>query len=97
MSITWADGHNSSYPHRILRGYCPCAGCQGHGGTIEFQPPTNLEIRALEKVGNYAVSLVWGDGHASGIYSFRFLRSLGDLLEEHGAEGLEALGCLPRT
>jgi DUF971 family protein len=80
-----------------LRGYCPCAGCQGHGGSIEFQPPSNLELRDIEKVGNYALTLVWGDGHGSGIYSFRFLRGLGDLLDAHGAAGLEDLGSLPRT
>jgi DUF971 family protein len=48
-------------------------------------------------VGNYALALVWGDGHDSGIYSFRFLRRLGDLLEAHGAPGLEAIGELPRS
>ena len=97
MEITWGDGRKCLYPHRILRGYCPCAGCQGHGGTIDFQAPGNLQLRDIEKVGNYALSLVWGDGHSSGIYSFRFLRRLGDLLEQHGASGLEALGTLPRT
>ena len=30
--IDWADGHKGIYPHEILRGYCPCAGCQGHSG-----------------------------------------------------------------
>ncbi len=96
MEITWGDGRKYAYPHRILRGYCPCAGCQGHGGSIDFQVPGNLELREIEKVGNYALSLVWADGHGSGIYSFRFLRRLGDLLDEHGAAGLEALGTLPR-
>jgi DUF971 family protein len=27
-------------------------------------------------VGNYALQLTWGDGHATGIYSFRYLRTL---------------------
>jgi hypothetical protein len=30
MEIQWADGHKSILPHEILRGYCPCAHCQGH-------------------------------------------------------------------
>ncbi|MEZ4227400.1 MAG: DUF971 domain-containing protein [Polyangiaceae bacterium] len=95
MEIDWSDGRKFKYPHRILRGYCPCAGCQGHGGTVSFQEPPNLELREIAKVGNYALGLTWGDGHASGIYSFRLLRRLGDLIDLHGEEGLEALGKLP--
>lgn len=96
LEITWADGHKSSYPHEILRGYCPCAGCQGHSGTLRFQAGGNLEIRNIEQVGNYALQFEWGDGHGSGIYSFRYLRSLGELLEEHGADDLKQMAELPR-
>ena len=97
FEVTWADGHKCAYPHEILRGYCPCAGCQGHGGTIHFLAGGNVELREIEQVGNYALGLTWGDGHASGIYTFPYLRVLCELLETHGAEGLAALGELPRT
>ncbi len=97
LEIGWLDGHRSLLPHEILRGYCPCAGCQGHSGTLKFQAGGNEEIRSLEQVGNYAVSFGWGDGHNSGIYTFRYLRSLGDLIDEQGAEGVKALGELPRV
>jgi DUF971 family protein len=76
--ITWADGARCVYPNPILRGYCPCAHCQGHGGTIEFVPGGNSELRDIEQVGRYALKLVWGDGHDTGIYTFEYLRSLGD-------------------
>jgi DUF971 family protein len=76
MEITWADGHRSVLPHEILRGYCPCAHCQGHSGEIKFVSGGNEELRGIEPVGSYALTLVWGDGHASGIYSFAYLRSL---------------------
>ena len=97
LEITWGDGHVCSYPHRILRGYCPCAGCQGHSGTLSFIPGGNLELREIERVGNYALSFGWGDGHATGIYTFRYLRALCELIEAHGAGGLEELGKLPRV
>jgi len=74
LEISWADGHRSRFPHEILRGYCPCAGCQGHSGVIQFQEGGNLELRELEQVGNYALGLGWGDSHNTGIYSFRYLR-----------------------
>jgi DUF971 family protein len=76
MEIQWADGHTATLPHEILRGYCPCAHCQGHGGTIKFVAGGNLEIRDIQQVGNYALQFTWGDRHDSGIYTFRYLRSL---------------------
>jgi DUF971 family protein len=82
MSMTWADGHASVFPHDVLRAYCPCAHCQGHGGTIKrVEPPPDageayLDIREIERVGNYALSFTWGDQHSTGIYTFKYLRSL---------------------
>ncbi len=76
--ITWGDGVRCVYPNTLLRGYCPCAHCQGHGGTIAFVPGGNSELRDLEPVGHYALKLVWGDGHETGIYTFEYLRSLAD-------------------
>jgi DUF971 family protein len=97
LEITWADGHHSAFPHELLRGYCPCASCQGHSGTIKFQAGHNLELRELEQVGNYALSFRWGDGHDAGIYTFRYLRSLGDLIDAQGADAVKELGELPRV
>lgn len=76
--IEWGDGHKGVYPHEILRGYCPCAGCQGHSGTIAYLEAhgTQLELEGIEPVGNYALQLTWFDGHSSGLYSYRYLRSL---------------------
>src|SRR5262245_11663245 len=74
--ITWADGHVGVYPNEVLRGYCPCAGCQGHGGEVKFVPGGDSELRELAPVGNYALKLTWGDRHDTGIYTFTYLRSL---------------------
>ena len=95
LEITWGDGHRCAYPHRILRGYCPCAGCQGHAGGIRFVEAGDPELHGIEQVGNYALEFAWPDGHKTGIYTFRFLRTLCELLETHGADGLEKLGKLP--
>jgi DUF971 family protein len=83
VEIDWSDGVTSRLPHRVLRGFCPCAHCQGHQGPIRWHEAAwdeaALELVDVEEVGNYAVRLTWGDGHASGIYSFRFLRELGEI------------------
>ncbi len=97
--IDWADGHKSVYPHEVLRGYCPCAGCQGHGTEISFVPAQgkSLEIDEIEAVGNYALSLHWFDGHSSGIYSYKYLRSLCQCPECAGSIGVDEHKPLPRS
>lgn len=89
FEVRWADGVTHRIPHRILRGYCPCATCQGHGGGIRFLEFGDPELRELKQLGNYALELGFGDGHATGIYSFAYLRRLGELHAAHG-DGLPA-------
>jgi DUF971 family protein len=78
LRITWTDGHIADYDYDYLRGYCPCAGCQGHAiSEIKFQPPANpVTATTIEPVGNYAISILWSDSHATGIYRFDFLREI---------------------
>ena len=76
VEIEWADGHRGVLPNALLRAYCPCAGCQGHSGEIRYIPGGNAVIDNLEEVGSYALQFLWGDGHGSGIYTFRYLRRL---------------------
>ena len=95
FEITWGDGAVGRIPHQVLRGYCPCATCQGHHGITRYVPDGNLELREIARVGNYALGFTWGDGHSSGIYTFAYLRRLGDLVTELGAEQLCALEQLP--
>jgi DUF971 family protein len=75
VRITWSDGHLGEYPFAYLRGWCPCAGCQGHGGEKRFVHG-NSDLQAINPVGRYALSFVWGDGHETGIYSYAYLREL---------------------
>ena len=96
--IDWADGHKGIYPHELLRGYCPCAGCQGHSGEIHFIETSEhqREIDDFETVGGYALAIKWFDGHASGIYSFQYLRRLCQCDACRGPETSER-GALPRV
>jgi len=85
VEIVWADGVTTSIHHRVLRGFCPCAHCQGHQGPIEWVEATDalaegaLELADIAEVGQYALQLTWGDGHGTGIYSFGYLRELSAL------------------
>lgn len=78
LHMVFSDDHVAVYPTPYLRGYCPCARCQGHsGGAPRWQPLTSrrqIEVVDVEPVGNYALAITWGDGHDTGIYAFRSLR-----------------------
>jgi DUF971 family protein len=76
LRITWRDGHVSEYPFAYLRGWCPCAACQGHGSEPRYVHGGDPELARIAVVGNYALGFVWGDGHDTGIYAYRYLREL---------------------
>lgn len=76
VEIRWNDGHVSRYPWRYLRGWCPCAGCQGHGTKRRFVETANARLQVVFLVGRYALGFRWEDGHETGIYSYGYLREL---------------------
>ena len=78
VRLVWSDEHTADYDYDYLRGYCPCAGCQGHSAApvLFHEPPDEIRVNGIEPVGNYAVSFQFSDGHATGIYRFEFLRQL---------------------
>lgn len=80
LRMTFSDGHVSEFPTRYLRGYCPCAYCQGHGsGPPKWQEVTHqrqINVADVSQVGNYALCIVWEDGHDTGIFSFQNLRAM---------------------
>ncbi len=78
LEITWQDGGRSVIPYAELRGYCPCAGCQGHMvREIRFRPArAAVQPLVVSAVGNYALSILWSDSHSTGIYRFDFLADI---------------------
>jgi len=76
--LTWSDGHAAEFGDAYLRGWCPCALCQGHDNVeIVFHPPSSgVEAGSVQPVGSYGISITWSDGHATGIYRFAFLREI---------------------
>ena len=83
LTIDWSDGHTGVLPLRFLRDECPCAGCKGETILFEsYAPPAQPELpgkytlASAEPVGHYALQLSWGDGHATGMYTWESLRSI---------------------
>lgn len=91
LEIDWQDGVTSRYDGAYLRMVCPCAGCRGHGPGQVPEPTwaqcRDVRLTGAEGVGSYAIRLGLSDGHASGIYSFDFLRA-----EDPGPDGGRGLG-----
>ncbi len=81
--VKWADGHTSTIPVKRLRGYCPCAECQGHGGDqYVFIENKAAGIFECEPVGRYAIHFKFSDGHSTGIFRWEHLRKLDPTEEE---------------
>jgi DUF971 family protein len=94
LNIIWEDGSYSEYPLAGLRAACPCAECRGgHENMVTRGSPEMLkaplmagvssQLERVDMVGNYAIQLVWDDGHSYGIYSWEFLKGLnpGEMME----------------
>ena len=87
LAIKWEDGSESFIALEKLRRCCPCAGCKGEVdvmGNVYKNPeqplaPAAFRLTRILNVGTYAVQPVWADGHASGIYSFDYLKRVAEL------------------
>ena len=82
MEITWEDGARTSYTGEQLRWACPCAECRGEAGIpgrlarVKELREDELKVKDVTLVGQYAVQVAFESGHATGIYTFRYLRDL---------------------
>ncbi|MCL4511332.1 MAG: DUF971 domain-containing protein [Bacteroidetes bacterium] len=89
LFIKWDDGKEFTISIRYLRDRCPCASCAGESVLWrEYKPsplpvlmPGKYNLKSAEVVGNYAIALIWVDGHSTGIYAFDYLRRI---CEEYG-------------
>ena len=76
-----------------LRVYSPSAEVRGHSPdqSILQHGKRHVTFRDIEPQGNYAIRLVFSDGHDSGIYSWTYLKELGDDFESNWADYLPQL------
>jgi len=93
LEIRFEDGAHFELPCEYLRVYSPSAEVLGHGPGQEVLQigKEDVTITAVEPVGNYAVKLVFDDGHDTGLYSWDTLYSLGANQEENWRHYLNRL------
>jgi DUF971 family protein len=94
LEIDFDDGSSFKLSCEYLRVHSPSAEVRGHApgqGTLPVGK-ANVEITAVEPIGNYAVKLDFNDGHNSGLYSWDYLYELGQNEATLWAEYLEKAG-----
>lgn len=86
LILTWNDNTISKVNLKKLRDECPCVNCKGESVIFDsyipikspFKPAGFYEIKSIEPVGNYAIQIIWKDGHNTGIYSFDILKNISE-------------------
>ncbi|HYM43466.1 MAG TPA: DUF971 domain-containing protein [Steroidobacteraceae bacterium] len=91
LEVSFDDGSRFDLPFEYLRVHSPSAEVKGHGPGQEVLVlgKENVGIRAVEPVGQYAVKLVFDDGHDTGLYTWKYLHELGRCFESNWARYLE--------
>ena len=78
LELEYAGGEQYSLSCEYLRVYSPSAEVGGHGPGQEVLQTgkMNVGISAIKPVGNYALQLVFDDGHDTGLFSWPYLYQL---------------------
>jgi DUF971 family protein len=84
LALVWNDGTESYLKLETLRCACPCAVCGGEPDVLgDVSRPhvtytdKSFQLVGFNLVGGYALQPSWADGHSTGIYTFTYLRRLG--------------------
>ena len=93
LELRYADGQHYTLSCEYLRVYSPSAEVVGHGpGQETLQSgKMNVNISAIKPVGNYALQLIFDDGHDTGLYSWPYLYQLCIEQEQRWQEYLDRL------
>ena len=80
LTVAFDDGQSFALPAEFLRVLSPSAEVQGHSEAqrVTVAGKKNVRIVRLEPVGNYAVRIVFDDGHDTGLFVWEYLHELGE-------------------
>lgn len=91
LEIIFSSGHQFIIPCEFLRVHSPSAEVRGHqgvGGKL-VTDKQQVSINQIIPIGQYAVKIVFSDGHRSGLYDWDYLFRLGNNQEQLWQEYLE--------
>lgn len=88
FELQWSGGPLHHVPFHLLRCACPCASCiDEFTGRKILDPaavPPDVAPTQMSFVGNYALKIVWSDGHSTGLYTFDQLAEIAEGRELEG-------------
>jgi DUF971 family protein len=93
LTVTFADVAPFELPAEMLRVLSPSAEVQGHSPEQRVTVPgkRNVAITRIDPVGNYAVRITFDDFHDTGIFTWAYLRTLGEEKAERWSDYLAEL------
>jgi DUF971 family protein len=93
LTVNFESGERFALPAEYLRAESPSAEVQGHSPDQKqiVGGKRDVKIAGLEPVGNYAVRILFDDGHDTGLYSWDYLHELGRDHDKKWAAYLQAL------
>ena len=93
LSLHYADGREANLSCEYLRVHSPSAEVKGHGPGQEVLQvgKADVNIKAVNPVGNYAILLVFDDGHDTGIFSWDYLVELTENYDNNWQHYLDRL------
>ena len=93
LEIVYNNGENFKLPCEYLRVFSPSADVKGHGPGQEVLQlgKEGVNIKEVEPIGNYAVRLIFDDGHDTGLYTWNYLYELGQNQKSNWIDYLHTL------
>ena len=83
LHVSFEDGTRYALPAEYLRVESPSAEVQGHNPSqrVVVKGKQNVRIVDLKPIGNYAIQIVFDDGHNTGLFTWDYIR---ELSQRHG-------------
>ena len=93
LAVKFDDGKAFELTAEFLRVFSPSAEVQGHSPEQRVTVPGKKAVRIvrIEPVGNYAARIVFDDGHDTGLFTWTYLRELGENKETRWQQYLAEL------
>lgn len=97
LELIYQNNARAVFPFEFLRVFSPSAEVQGHSPDEAVLQVGKAEVglKGVEPVGQYALRLLYDDGHDSGVYSWDYFEKLDrerDVLWQKYLEELEKAG-----
>ena len=99
LAVSFENGEQYEYSFEYLRVHSPSAEVKGHGkdDAVLQVGKENVLIDTIEPVGNYAIKIIFNDGHNTGLYTWSYLKELRQNMQDYWQDYLQKLSAAGHT